>query len=107
MNKKELEENQRKYVADIRSSSVVKQEYVGKLHWVSTVKLPSAYDDMKLGKYETMITGYKGEWLDYTKRCDTWDQALVQHKEAKRYALALEECEKEADNYANLEGDEE
>ena len=90
MNKKELEENQRKYVADIRSSSVVKQEYVGKLHWVSTVKLPSAYDDMKLGKYETMITGYKGEWLDYQKRCETLDEAKKQHKEAVLYAIKLE-----------------
>jgi len=50
---------------------VVKQEYVGNLHWVSTVKLGNAYDGMNLGKYETMITGYKGEWLDYQKRCET------------------------------------
>jgi len=90
MNKKELEENQRKYVADIRSSLVVKQEYVGNLHWVSTVQLPNAYDGMKLGKYETMITGYKGEWLDYQKRCETLDEAKKQHEEAKLYAMKLE-----------------
>ena len=90
-----------------KNSVVVKQEFVGVTHWISTVQLPSAYDGLDLGKFETMIQGYKGEWLDYTKRCDTWDQALVQHEEAKKYALALEACENEADNYANLEGDEE
>ena len=90
MNKKELEENQRKYVADISSSLVVKQEYVGNLHWVSTVRLPNAYDGMKLGKYETMITGYKGEWLDYQKRCETLDEAKKQHEEAVLYAIKLE-----------------
>ena len=90
MNKKELEENQRKYVADISSSLVVKQEYVGNLHWVSTVRLPNAYDGMKLGKYETMITGYIGEWHDYQKRCETLDEAKKQHKEAVLYAIKLE-----------------
>ena len=77
-------------MADIRSSLVVKQEYVGNLHWVSTVRLPNAYDGMKLGKYETMITGYKGEWLDYQKRCETLDEAKKQHKEAVLYAIKLE-----------------
>jgi len=70
---------------------IVKQEYVGKTHWVSTVKLPSAYDDMKLGNYETMIQGYKGEWLDYQERCDTLKEAEIQHEKAKIYCLKLEE----------------
>ena len=74
---------------------IVKQEYVGNLHWVSTVRLPTAYDDHStigfgVGKYETMITGYKGEWLDYQKRCETLDEAKKQHKEAVLYAIKLE-----------------
>lgn len=73
----------------LRGSEMVKQEYVGATHWVSTVKLPSAYDDMELGKFETMIQGYKGEWLDYQKRCNTLDEAKIQHEEAKLYALSL------------------
>ena len=71
-------------------SEIVKQEYVGKTHWVSTVKLPSAYDGLNLGKYETVIQGYKGEWLDYTKRCETLDEARDNHEEAKLYVLNLE-----------------
>jgi len=72
-------------------NGIVKQEYVGKMFWVSTVKLPSAYDDMNLGKYETMIQGYKGEWLDYQERCDTLKEAKIQHKEAKLHVMKLEE----------------
>ena len=75
----------------IRWTEIVKQEYVGKTHWVSTVKLPSAYDGMNLGKYETMIKGYKDEWLDYTKRCETLEEAKIQHEEAKIYVMKLEE----------------
>jgi len=78
-------------VSKLRGDKIVKQEYVGKTHWVSTVKLPSAYDDMKLGHYETMIQGYKGEWLDYQERCDTLKEAKIQHEEAKLYCLKLEE----------------
>ena len=66
------------------------QEYVGVWHWVSTVKLPSAYDGLNLGTYEKMIQGYKGEWLDYQVRCETWVQALKQHEKAKEFALESE-----------------
>jgi len=69
------------------------QEYVGVWHWVSTVKLPSAYDGLNSERqqtYETMIQGYKGEWLDYQTRCETWVQALKQHEKAKEFALELE-----------------
>ena len=69
------------------------QEYVGVWHWVSTVKLPSAYDGLNSERqqtYETMIQGYKGEWLDYQTRCETWVQALKQHEKAKEIALELE-----------------
>ena len=69
------------------------QEYVGLWHWVSTVKLPSAYDGLNSERqqtYETMIQGYKGEWLDYQTRCETWVQALKQHEKAKEFALELE-----------------
>ena len=37
-----------------------------------------------------MIQGYKGEWLDYQTRCETWVQALKQHEKAKEFALELE-----------------
>ena len=68
------------------------QEYVGVWHWVSTVKLPSDYDGLNSERqqtYETMIQGYKGEWLDYQTRCETWVQALKQHEKAKEFALEL------------------
>ena len=85
-----LQSRKKDFVSKLRGTELVKQEYVGKMHWVSTVKLPSAYDDMKLGKYETMIQGYKGEWLDYNKRCETLEEAKIQHQEAKLYAMKLE-----------------
>ena len=33
----------------MNSAMKVKQEFVGVTHWVSTMKLPSAYDDLDLG----------------------------------------------------------
>ena len=74
-----------------RPSEIVKQEYVGKTHYVTTVKLGGAYDGTEQeGWYETMIQGYKGEWLDYQKRCRTLDEARDNHQEAKLYALNIE-----------------
>ena len=39
-----------------------------------------------LGKYETMIT-YNGKWLDYQERCDTLQQAKIQHQEALLWVM--------------------
>ena len=43
-----------------KNNVVVKQEFVGTTHWISTVQLPSAYDDLDLGKFETKPTD--AEW---------------------------------------------
>ena len=56
---------------------------------VSTVALGEAYDGMNLGKYETMIRAYKDEWLDYTSRYDTEEEAIEGHIEAIRYIEML------------------
>ena len=56
---------------------------------VSTVSLPEAYDGMKLGAFETMIRAYKNEWLDYTSRYETEEEAIAGHIEAIRYVEEL------------------
>ena len=56
---------------------------------ISTVELPSGYPEAKLGSYETMIEGYKGEWLDYSSRYETEEEAIAGHIEAIRYIEAL------------------
>ena len=86
-----MQSRKKDFVSKLRGEEIVKQEYVGVMHFVSTVKLGTAYDDMNLGKFETMIQGYKGEWLDYQKRCETLEEAKIQHQEAKLYAMKLEE----------------
>ena len=56
---------------------------------VSTVELPSAYDGLKLGVYETMIRGYKDDWLDFEKRSNTHEQAIRDHNEGIKFVLKL------------------
>ena len=56
---------------------------------VCTDKLPEAYDGMNLGNYETMIQAYKGEWLNYTMRYDTEDEAIKGHIEAIQYVIDI------------------
>ena len=56
---------------------------------ISTVALGKAYEGMNLGKYETMIRTYKDEWLDYTSRYDTEEEAIEGHIEAIRYIEML------------------
>ena len=72
---------------------VVKQENLGKC-FISTVRLHKAYafpneqgvDEYPLGKFETMIT-VEESWIDYQKRCDTLDEAKIQHQEAILYVM--------------------
>ena len=56
---------------------------------VSTVELPDGYSQSKLGSYETMIQGYKGEWLDFQKRSNTHEEAVADHNEGIRFVLKL------------------
>ena len=56
---------------------------------ISTVNLPSSYDGMKLGSFETMIQGYKGEWEDYSERYDTEEEAVKGHVRAIQYVMGL------------------
>ena len=49
---------------------------------VSTVELPEGYSQSDMGAYETMIQGYKGEWLDFQMRDNTIQGALRSHMEA-------------------------
>ena len=56
---------------------------------VSTVALPSGYPESDLGSYETMIRTYIDEWLDYTSRYDTEEEAIEGHIEAIRYIEML------------------
>ena len=56
---------------------------------VSTVELPEGYSQSELGTYETMIQGYKGEWLDFQKRSNTHEQAITDHNEGIKFVLKL------------------
>ena len=49
---------------------------------ISTVELPEGYSQSDMGAYETMIQGYKGEWLDFQMRDNTIQGALRSHMEA-------------------------
>ena len=54
---------------------------------ISTVALGKAYEGMNLGKYETMIRTYKDEWLDYTSRYDTEEEAISFYSNQENYEL--------------------
>jgi hypothetical protein len=54
---------------------------------VSTVELPEGYSQSELGSYETMIMGYKGEWLDFQERSNTIEQALADHIKALAFCV--------------------
>jgi hypothetical protein len=58
-------------------------------HEISTVELPEGYSQSELGSYETMIQGYKGEWLDFQKRSNTHEEAVADHNEGIRFVLKL------------------
>jgi len=58
-------------------------------HEVSTVELPDGYPQSKLGAYETMIQGYKREWLDFQKRSNTHEEAIADHNEGIKFVLKL------------------
>ena len=58
---------------------------------VSTVELPEGYSQSELGSYETMIMGYKGEWLDYQTRCNTLNEAAQDHITAIQFVKDLYE----------------
>ena len=58
-------------------------------HEVSTVELPDGYSQSELGAYETMIQGYKREWLDFQKRSNTHEEAIADHNEGIRFVLKL------------------
>ena len=60
---------------------------------VSTVELPSAYDGLKLGVYETMIRGYKDDWLDFEKRSNTHEDAIRDHNEGIEFVTKTVEAE--------------
>ena len=55
---------------------------------VSTVRLPGAYDDMNVGKFETMIEDKEG-FLDYQVRSEDIEEAVYQHGEAIKFALGV------------------
>ena len=59
------------------------------LYKVSTVELPEGYSESELGSYETMIQTYKGEWMEYSKRYDTMEDAIAGHIEAIQYVTTL------------------
>ena len=58
-------------------------------HEVSTVELPDGYSQSELGAYETMIQGYKREWLDFQKRSNTHEEAIADHNEGIKFVLKL------------------
>ena len=60
---------------------------------ISTVELPEGYSQSEMGAYETMIQGYKGEWLDYQKRYNTEEEAIAGHIEAITYVDQLHQEE--------------
>ena len=60
---------------------------------VSTVELPEGYSQSELGSYETMIQGYKGEWLDFQKRSNTHEEAIADHNEGIRFIVKLVESQ--------------
>jgi len=60
---------------------------------VSTVELPKGYMEAKIGSFETMVMGYKGEWLDYQERYHTLIDAVNGHCKAITFVKELYEKE--------------
>jgi len=63
---------------------IVQQENVGD-YFISTVRLP--HDMIELGySYETMIR-VDDEWTDYQVRCNTIEEARIEHNNAKQWVM--------------------
>ena len=54
---------------------------------VSTVALPEGYSQSELGAYETMIQGYKGEWMEFQERSNTISDALKDHTKGIEFCV--------------------